>query len=50
MKRFANHLLLIQKAEVNLPLRLLRNLPPPKTSADVNWDNRFAAQYDRLLK
>ena len=38
------------KAEVNLSLRLLRNLPPPKTSADVDLGNRFAAQYDRLLK
>ena len=23
---------------------------PPKTSADVDLDNRFAAQYDRMLK
>ena len=24
--------------------------PPPKTGADVDLDNRFAAQYDRMLK
>ena len=27
-----------------------KSASPPKTSADVDLDNRFAAQYDRMLK
>ena len=32
------------------PKSHIHSLTPPKTSADVDLDNRFAEQYDRILK